>query len=586
MNTPFEKCKVEAEKGNADSQYNLGSMYEFGRGASINYKEAIRWYKKAALQGDAIAQFKLGSLNSHDYKESLKWYQLSADQGHSNAQYELGLMHKLGKGVTKDDDNAGIWFKLAADQNHSGALHELRTFNDASDKHHNDETRAKFYKLSAEQGNTKAQYKLYTLSHRLGISDNDALTWLHKSGKKEYLEAQRALGSIYAEDDTQFGEFGNEYATREEKLKWIRVAAECGELVAQRYLSGEKQLEDTYKFTLSDAKQGCTTSQYELGLMYLYGRGTKQSYKEAAKWWLNYWFKDGGNRDIDEFADYENKVLLKLLQAADDICTKTNSKYLARIQHHLGQTYFFIDTKENNDKGLELINKSVENGCYEAYEWISDWYSDNNNIDEAIKWHKAGAKHGDSSSQLVLGEMYFEGKDVKKDYKEAAKWYLKAAEQGDADAQYNLALMYENGNGVLKDPNTAIEWYGKAIENGNLNAQFNLAHIFYKELNNSKKAIEWWTKAAENGNIAAMFNIGVVNSNRGTFKEAAKWYGKAADKGYVEAQYALGVIHYQEGSVKDYVKSKYWINKAFESSDTGVSKKAENFWNRYKLWQF
>jgi uncharacterized protein len=557
MNTPFKKCKDKAEKGDADSQYHLGSMYEFGRGISINYKEAIRWYKKSALQGDAIAQFKLGSLNSHDYKESLKWYQLSADQGHSNAQYELGLMHKLGKGVTKDDDNAGIWFKLAADQNHSGALHELRTFNDVPDKHHNDERRAKLYKLSAEEGDVKAQYKLYTLSHRLGVSNEDAIAWLHASAKAEYLEAQCTLGTMYAKDDSQFGD---EYSTIDEMLKWIHVAAEHGELVAQRYLS------------------------YELGLNYLYGRNVKQSYKEAAKCWFNY-FKDGGDIDINEFAeDTDESSLLKLLQAAIDICTEYNSQYLAQIQHELGSIY--LGTKENNNKGLELINKSVENGCYDAYAWIGNWYEEDNNMDEAIKWHKAGAKHGDSSSQLVLGEMYFEGKDVIKDYKEAAKWYLKAAEQGDADAQYNLALMYENGNGVLKDPNTAIEWYGKAIENGNLNAQFNLAHIFYKELNNSKKAIEWWTKAAENGNIAAMFNIGIVNSNRGTLKEAAKWYGKAADKGYVEAQYALGVIHYQEDSVKDYVKSKYWINKAFESSDTGVSKKAENFWNKHELWNY
>jgi TPR repeat protein len=585
MSTTFEECKVKAEKGDADSQYNLGSMYEFGRSASINHKEAIRWYKKAALQGDAVAQFKLGSLNSHDYKESLKWHQLSADQGHSDAQYELGLMYKLGKGVVKDNNKADIWFKSAADQNHSGALRELRNFDVEPDRFYDDE-RSKWYELAAEQGNTKAQYKLYTLSHRLGISDNDALTWLHASAKKEYLEAQRALGSIYAEDDTQFGEFGDEYATREEKLKWIRVAAECGELVAQRYLygkSGEKQPEDAYKWTLLDAKQGNTDSQYELGLMYLYGRGTKQSYKEAAKWWLNY-FKDGGDTDIDEFADYEDKVLLKLLQAAVNICTEDNLKYLAHIQHLLGRMYLW--TTENNDKGLELINQSVENGCYDAYEWIGNWYDDNNNMDEAIKWYKAGAEHGDSHWQLVMGGIYLEGSDVKKDYKESFKWYLLAAKQKNQEAQLKIGEMYASGQGTLKDPKKAIEWYGKAIENGNLNAQFNLAHIFYKELNNSKKAIEWWTKAAENGNIAAMFNIGVVNSNRGTFKEAAKWYGKAADKGYAEAQYALGVIHHQEDSVKDYVKSKYWINKAFESPDTDISKKAENFWNKHELWNY
>ena len=83
-----------------------------------------------------------------------------------------------------------------------------------------------------------------------------------------------------------------------------------------------------------------------------------------------------------------------------------------------------------------------------------------------------------------------------------------------------------------------------------------------------------------------MFNVGVVNSNRGTFKDAIKWYGKAADKGYAEAQYELGKIYYQKDDVKDYVKSKYWINKAYESSDNDISKKAEDFWNKNELWNY
>lgn len=40
----FEKCRVEAEQGNAEKQYKLGMYYEFGCGVDEDLDEALRWY--------------------------------------------------------------------------------------------------------------------------------------------------------------------------------------------------------------------------------------------------------------------------------------------------------------------------------------------------------------------------------------------------------------------------------------------------------------------------------------------------------------------------------------------------------------
>ncbi len=56
----------------------------------------------------------------------------------------------------------------------------------------------------------------------------------------------------------------------------------------------------------------------------------------------------------------------------------------------------------------------------------------------------ARAEEGDANAQLSLGEKYYDGQCVLKDYKEAMKWYRKAADQGDAMAQARLGLMYVN----------------------------------------------------------------------------------------------------------------------------------------------
>ena len=54
-----ELTRQAAEQGAAEAQYNLGSMYADGRGVPKDEAEAARWYRLAADQGDASAQFML-----------------------------------------------------------------------------------------------------------------------------------------------------------------------------------------------------------------------------------------------------------------------------------------------------------------------------------------------------------------------------------------------------------------------------------------------------------------------------------------------------------------------------------------------
>ena len=42
------------------AQYNLGVMYDQGDGVTEDHAEALRWYRLAAEQGHAEAQFNLG----------------------------------------------------------------------------------------------------------------------------------------------------------------------------------------------------------------------------------------------------------------------------------------------------------------------------------------------------------------------------------------------------------------------------------------------------------------------------------------------------------------------------------------------
>jgi TPR repeat protein len=51
-----------------------------------------------------------------DYAEALKWYRKAADQGNASAQFNLGKMYDNGQGVPQDYVQAHLWLNLAASQ--------------------------------------------------------------------------------------------------------------------------------------------------------------------------------------------------------------------------------------------------------------------------------------------------------------------------------------------------------------------------------------------------------------------------------------------------------------------------------------
>ena len=49
-----------------------------------------------------------------DYAEAVKWYRLAADQGFAAAQFNLGTMYYNGQGVPKDLVEAYAWWFISA----------------------------------------------------------------------------------------------------------------------------------------------------------------------------------------------------------------------------------------------------------------------------------------------------------------------------------------------------------------------------------------------------------------------------------------------------------------------------------------
>ncbi|MCY3969047.1 MAG: tetratricopeptide repeat protein [Acidobacteria bacterium] len=103
-----------AEQGHARAYYRLG-------GVQKNDTVAIVFFRLAAEQSDADAQYQLGKVydwgtgGEKDAAEAVRWYRLAAEQEHAKAQAALGLMYLLGKGVERDRAKACEWEQRAAE---------------------------------------------------------------------------------------------------------------------------------------------------------------------------------------------------------------------------------------------------------------------------------------------------------------------------------------------------------------------------------------------------------------------------------------------------------------------------------------
>jgi len=143
---------LDAEKGDADSQFILYGLYHEGKDpVEKDDNEALKWLIKSANSGCSEAEAVLG-INiflgqngaQKNIAEGIKWIQKAADHGNNNAQYHLGEYY-------------------FADRQYKKAIPLLRE--------------------AAEGGNIAAMEKLYNCYREgIGVKENwsEAVKWLKK----------------------------------------------------------------------------------------------------------------------------------------------------------------------------------------------------------------------------------------------------------------------------------------------------------------------------------------------------------------------------------------------------------------------
>jgi len=229
-----EWYRKAAEQRYAEAQYALGNCYSRGEGVARDKAEAIEWFRKAAEQGYVKAQYELGVRSIKD-TEAIEWLRKAAERGHAKAQSRLASKYELGDGVSRDKEEAIKWLHKSAEQGYLHSQYRLAKSCFEGNGIYKNKTKAvQWFRKAAERGDPSAQYWLaecYFYGDGIPEDKAEAVKWYLKAAEKRNGELplflngdpRWRLAECYC-----FGEGVPE--DRKEAMKWFReVAADARE---------------------------------------------------------------------------------------------------------------------------------------------------------------------------------------------------------------------------------------------------------------------------------------------------------------------------------------------------------------------
>ncbi|RUS28861.1 hypothetical protein BC938DRAFT_481353 [Jimgerdemannia flammicorona] len=524
----FRCFKRAADKGDVKAQYYLAQCFERRYGTRLDNVAAFHWYMTSAA-GDGLEAanelrdmkwmkqmcqavqnmeglilqclsnvFKTGP--SDDFVDKILE---SATRGNKDARCLLTRLYYLGL-VTgrvdfesleaQNDDELFLWLIRSSISGQELAQTEVqKRFDTRSGISSGHDVEVFQLLLKAADTTESLVYKRQVgQCHELGIgvekNDNAANSWYDMAAEGGDIVAQRYLACQYRDGK---GIDKDPYMS----FKWFKKAAECGDTIARRclacqYRDGEginKNLHQAFEWFRMAAEAGDTIAQRNLACQYLNGEGTNEDPYEAFKWFH------------------------KAAEAGDTLA-----------QLHLSQQY-------------------------------RDGVGTMTNLGKALTWLDNAAVAGDTTAQHKLALLYLDlglypHADVERDRAEAFRWMSKAAEAGHVPSQHLLGCCYEEGTGTKKDEGLAVRWLCTAAENGDSEAVDRLVKL-----------------ASKSENVDVMAKLGYIYTGvYGSYEDLAKskrWYEMAAEKGHEDAKSILKSPRFQDllgSSIKSSVSKSRW----------------------------
>ena len=191
-------------------------------------------YERKAKSGDAEAQMWLGDhIFQEDEESAVEWYQKAADQGLAAAQHKLGECYEYGFGVSESDSKAAEYYFKAVNQGYADALFSLALCLETGKGIIKDKNEAlDYYKQAAKKGNETAQQRAIELQSEIEALDDVSI-----------IANTSVWGTI------TFGNYPQNDLKKKEPIEWIVLKKEYGRaLLLSKYVLFAHEYIDLYDY--------------------------------------------------------------------------------------------------------------------------------------------------------------------------------------------------------------------------------------------------------------------------------------------------------------------------------------------------
>jgi localization factor PodJL len=174
--------RAAAIAGDPAAAYEVASRFAEGRGVTLSNEDQAHWLERAAKQGLAPAQFRLGGLYEKgigvrkDLLRARDLYLAAAQKGNAKAMHNLAVLYAEGVSGTPDYESAATWFRKAADHGVKDSQFNLAVlFARGIGVEQNYAESYKWFMLAANQGDSDSLAKLNEVAVNLDLQTQEAV---------------------------------------------------------------------------------------------------------------------------------------------------------------------------------------------------------------------------------------------------------------------------------------------------------------------------------------------------------------------------------------------------------------------------
>lgn len=469
--TAFEKLEKASDAGYAPAAYELGQAsiipydkrYDEDPNSEESYKDAYKYYKKAARADYPDAQYALGILLLEDNSlepgvtEKTIWSYIksAADKGVMAAQYMmLGDDQWCEENANKGNAIAQFGMGLRNDSELSYEEYWMLESTNVNSSE-NFEKAAEWYQKAAGNGLDVAQWRLGELYARgIGVEQNinKAIELRTKAAEQGNIMFQFMMGIMYATGG--FADYST-YMYPDGYVYNVEIPQDTEKADIWLRRVNHRQLNKTEKERLEDngllasilnelSEGFIKQSKFEKAI-YWYQREAEMGYRDAfCDLGKMYYEGNGVPKDYQKALAMFEKAILDDDHYGDGYSGQKNYEALA----YLGVIYRDgLGVEVNREKAIDYLMQSTNNGygpTISFYELGNLYYAENK-YEEALKYYREAKSH---SFDHVTDGKY--------------TWLNEISTK----ACYKLGLMYDSGQGVEMNTDKAIEYMTEAASRG------------------------------------------------------------------------------------------------------------------------